>query len=325
MKLFDTQISRKPNRYPWTQEFINAMWQGFWTPNEFDFKGDKHNFKQDLTEQERRIIVKTLTAIGQIEIAVKKFWAQLGDNLPHPSMSDLGYVLANTEVIHNQAYEKLLDTLGLQKAFEENLQEPVVKGRVEYLRKHLETPFDGDRKKQYVYSIILFTLFVENVSLFSQFYTILWFNRFKNVLRDTAQQVQYTRNEEMIHAQVGIKIINTLRQEYPELFDEVLESKILKECASAFEHESRLIEWMLGDYQEDKLSADILKEFIKNRFNSSLSQIGFPELFEIDSEILDNCEWMEVEMLGNNMVDFFHKRPVDYVKSNRSFKEDDLF
>jgi ribonucleoside-diphosphate reductase beta chain len=324
MKLFDTQISRKPNRYPWTQEFINAMWQGFWTPNEFDFKGDKHNFKRDLTEEERRIIVKTLTAIGQIEIAVKKFWAQLGDHLPHPSMSDLGYVLANTEVIHNQAYEKLLDTLGLQKAFEENLQEPVVKGRVEYLRKHLENSFT-DNRKQYIYSIILFTLFVENVSLFSQFYTILWFNRYKNVLRDTAQQVKYTRNEEMIHAQVGIKIINTLRQEYPELFDQELEDKILKECASAFEHESALIDWMIGTYSDDKISAPILKEFIKSRFNSSLSSIGFGKLFNIDSELIDDTMWMDEETLGNNMVDFFHSRPVEYTKKNRAYTEDDIF
>ena len=38
---------------------------------------------------------------------------------------------------------------------------------------------------------------VENVSLFSQFYTINYFNRFKNVLKDTAQQVAYTSKEDV--------------------------------------------------------------------------------------------------------------------------------
>ena len=36
-------------------------------------------------------------------------------------------------------------------------------------------------------------------------------NSFKNVLKDTDQQVKYTRNEENIHALVGIKIINTIQ------------------------------------------------------------------------------------------------------------------
>ena len=324
LRLFDTQIARKPNLYPWTDDFINAMWHGFWTPNEFDFKSDKQDFKRTLTEVERRIIVRNLTSIGQIEIAVKTFWALLGTHFPHPSMSDLGYVLANTEVIHNKAYEKLLDVLGLAKAFEENLKVPVVQGRVQYLRKHLEPSFASDRK-QYIYSIILFTLFVENVSLFSQFYTILWFKRNKNVLRDTAQQVAYTRNEEKLHAEVGIKLINTLRSEYPEYFDEELENKIYKECYDAFDHEGNIIDWILDGYEAEGLSSEILRTFIKNRFNDSLKSAGFKKIFEVDEAVLDKTYWMDEETIGNNMVDFFHARPVDYAKKNRSFNEDELF
>jgi ribonucleoside-diphosphate reductase beta chain len=56
------------------------------------------------------------------------------------------------------------------------------------------------------------------------------FNRNRAVLKDVAQQVQYTRNEEMLHSQVGIKLINTLREEYPELFDQELEDRIAHEC-----------------------------------------------------------------------------------------------
>jgi ribonucleoside-diphosphate reductase beta chain len=216
------------------------MWSGFWTPNEFDFKADYGQFKTELTDQERLIIVRTLSAIGQVEIAVKRFWAQLGNTFPHPSMYDLGYAMANTEVIHNLAYEKLLETLRLGDVFEQNLKEPVVRNRVEYLRKYLDRVYTDD-KKQFVYAIILFTLFVENVSLCSQFYVVLWFNRFKNVLKDTSQQVQYTRNEEMLHAQVGIKLIQTVRAEYPELFDGDLESRILEESKVACEAEKALI------------------------------------------------------------------------------------
>lgn len=193
--IFEEQIARKPNKYLWTQDFIEAIHSGFWTDKEFSFSSDVHDFNISLSNQEREIITRTLSAISQIEVAVKTFWGKLGENLPHPSLNDLGYVMANTEVIHNNAYERLLDVLGIEDIFRENMKLACIEGRVKYLKKYTHR-FYKDSKKQYVYALILFTLFVENVSLFSQFYIILWFGRYKNVLKDTNQQVNYTKNEE---------------------------------------------------------------------------------------------------------------------------------
>lgn len=322
--IFEEQISRKPNHYPWTEQFIEAMHNGFWTDKEFSFSSDVHQFKTELTEQEREIIVRTLSAIGQIEVAVKTFWAKLGENLPHPSLQDLGYVMANVEVIHNNAYERLLSVLELEDVFEENLKLEWIQGRVKYLKKYTHR-FYKDSKKQYLYALILFTLFVENVSLFSQFYVINWFATFKNVLKDTDQQVKYTRNEENIHALVGIKIINTIRAEHPELFDAELEEKIAAEAQEAYKSEAKIIDWMVNGIDEKGLSAVVLKEFIKARINDSMSQIGFKSPFEVDQNILQDTLWFDEQLHGNNMTDFFHSRPVEYSKKNQSFGEDDLF
>ena len=324
LKIFDEQISRKPNLYPWTEQYMEAIHNGFWTDKEFNFKSDIQNFKVTLTEQEKEIIVRTLSAIGQIEVAVKTFWAKLGENLPHPSLADLGYVMANTEVIHNNAYERLLTVLGLEDVFEKNLKLDWIQGRVKYLKKYTHK-FYKDSKKQYLYALILFTLFVENVSLFSQFYVVNWFARFKNVLKDTDQQVKYTRNEENLHALIGIQLINTIRKEYPELFDEELEERILHEAQEAFNSESKIVDWMVNGIQEEGLSAVVLKEFIKNRINESLKQIKFKKAFDVDKEILKTTVWFDEELLGENATDFFHSRPVGYAKKNQSFSEEDLF
>jgi len=322
--IFEEQIARKPNRYPWTEEFIESMHSGFWTDKEFNFNSDVHQFHTELSEQERQMIVRTLSAIGQIEIAVKTFWAKLGENLPHPSLSDMGYVMANIEVIHNNAYERLIEALDMEDIFEENMKLDWIQGRVKYLKKYTHR-FYKDSKKQYLYALILFTLFVENVSLFSQFYVINWFARNKNVLKDTDQQVKYTRNEEAIHALVGIKIINTIREEHPELFDDELVERIINESQEAFKAESKIIDWMVNGYDEKGLNAKILKEFVKNRINDSLRQIGFPQAFDVDKSLLAETIWFEEELLGNNMTDFFHSRPTEYSKKNQSFSEEDLF
>lgn len=322
--LFEEQLSRKPDLYPWTKKFIDAIWEGFWTPDEFNFRSDYSQFKTDLTAEEQQVIVRTLSAIGQIEVAVKSFWADVGKHLPHPSIRDLGYAMANSEVIHNMAYEKLLDVLHLTHVFEENLNEEVIRGRVNYLKKYLDKVYTDDRK-QYIYSIILFTLFVENVSLFSQFYIVMHFNRNRAILKDCAQQVQYTRNEEMLHAQVGIQLINTLREEYPELFDAELESRIQEEILSSLESESGVIDWIIGEYSVEGLDAEILKNFIKNRMRDSMAQIGFDtSVIEIDEALLEKTFWFDEALLGSTMTDFFQKRPVEYAKG-KGIDPDELF
>ena len=322
--LFEEQIARKPDLYPWTKQFIEAIWKGFWTPEEFNFRSDYSQFKTDLTEAEQQIVVRTMSAIGQIEIAVNSFWADVGKNLRHPSIKDLGSAMANSEVIHNMAYEKILDVLHMTHVFEENMNEEVIKNRVNYLRKYNNKVYEDDQK-QYIYSIILFTLFVENVSLFSQFYIIMHMNRNKAVMKDCAQQVQYTRNEEMLHAQVGIKLIQTLRNEYPEYFDEELHQRIKQECVDSLKAESKVIDWIMGDYAIKGLDANILKSFIAYRMADSVEQIGFDGSdIKYDQDLVDETFWFEEELLGANMTDFFQKRPVEYAKG-QGITADDLF
>ncbi len=324
MGLFEEQVSRKPDLYPWTQDFIGAMHSGFWTDKEFNFQSDLQDFRVNMTTEEQEMIVRSLSAIGQVEVSVKKFWAKLGDNLPHPSINDLGYVMANVEVIHGDAYERLLEVLGIEDAFDKILELDIIKSRVNYLRKHLHK-FHADNKKQFIYSLILFTLFVENIALFSQFYTIMWFGRYKNMLKDTNKQVEYTSREEDIHAKVGIKLIKTLQKEYPELFDDELKKKIIYESEQAVKYEFEIIEWIINGFDHPKLNSPLLKEFVKDRMNDSLKEIGYDKIFEVDKEILKEADWFNECLLGNNMTDFFHGRPTEYSKKNQSFDEGDLF
>ena len=323
--IFDEQIARKPDHYPWTSECIEAMHNGFWTDKEFNFQSDVQDFKVNLNDQEREMITRSLSAIAQIEVAVKTFWAKIGENLPHPSIVDMGYVMANVEVIHNNAYERLLKVLDMEHIFEENLKLDIIQNRVKYLRKYLKKHYK-DARKQYVYSLVLFTLYVENVSLFSQFYTINYFNRFRNMFKDTSQQVAYTSREELIHAMAGMKLINVIREEHPELFDEELTERIRSECIEAYEAEAKIVDWSVNGYQSKNLTSGIVKNFIKNRLNDSLIQIGIKPVFDdIDISSIEKTTWFSEDVLGNTATDFFSRRPIEYSKNDKSYGEEDLF
>ncbi len=152
-----------------------------------------------------------------------------------------------------------------------------------------------------------------------------WFNRKKNIFKQVNQQILYTKNEETLHFLIGAQIVNTIKKELPALFDEELEEKILKESKEAVEHEIKISEWLLDDYHGEDLEKETLAEFIKNRMNISLKQIGFKPLYEINPELKKKFWWFEEELAGTNFVDFFNQRSVDYSKNNKSFQEEDLF
>jgi ribonucleoside-diphosphate reductase beta chain len=139
--------------------------------------------------------------------------------------------------------------------------------------------------------------------------------------------VQYTRLEEDLHATAGILLINTLRQEYPNLFDNDLYKRIEEECQLALKYEHDLIKWMLQGYEEQSLSEEILYAFVKQRMSEALDKIGFNKLKMTEQEEFDFSKtiWMYEETKGATLTDFFQKRPVEYAKNHRAFDSEELF
>ena len=76
----------------------------------------------------------------------------------------------------------------------------------------------SDNNKEYAEAILLFSLFIEHVSLFSQFLIIMAFNKHKNMLKGISNVVEATSKEEQIHGDFGIDLIKILQKEHPEWF-----------------------------------------------------------------------------------------------------------
>jgi ribonucleoside-diphosphate reductase beta chain len=325
MSIFETRTNYKPFEYnSITQPFINAMWSSHWTHNEFNFKSDVQDYKNKVTVQEQGVIKRAILLTSQIEIAVKSYWSNIGKLLPKPEIADMGAVFGGVEVIHSRAYAEVLEKLSLNDEFTELMKEPVVQNRVKYLSKYINKIYKNDHKN-ILYSLVLFTLFTEATSLFSQFYTVLGFNRFRNVFKDLANVVQYTSKEENLHMEGGIALINTITEEHPELFDDEFKEKIYEETKEAFESESKLVEWILQGYENEFLSQDILEKYIKYRLNECLHKIGINKPYKLRQEDIDSFIWMEEEVLAPSMTDFFHKKPIDYAKKNKSYNTNELF
>ena len=149
--------------------------------------------------------------LSKIEVNVKTFWGDLYQHLPKPEFNGLGSTFAECEFRHSEAYSRLLEVLGYNNEFEKVIEILVIAKRIQYLSNALKNS-KSDNKKEYLKSLILFTILIENVSLFSQFAIILSFTRFKGAMKNVSNIIAWTSIDEQIHANAGIFIINKIKE-----------------------------------------------------------------------------------------------------------------
>ena len=322
--IFERKMSLKPFEYPELYEYVPAIRHSYWIHTEFNFTSDIQDFKTHLSEIERSAIKNAMLAISQIEVAVKSFWGDIYHKIPKPEVGAVGSTFAESEVRHTDAYSHLLEILGLNSEFENLKKNPVIMKRVRYLDAALNSS-KSENDREYSESILLFSLFIEHVSLFSQFLIIMAFNKHKNMLKGISNVVEATSKEEQIHGDFGIDLIKIIRNENPEWFDIKYDFKIQNMCKSAYEAESAIVDWIFEKGELDFLPKNLIKEFIKDRFNRSLESIGVKKIFETEQELLNETEWFNDEIIGTKHVDFFVKRSINYSKKTQSITAEDLF
>ncbi|MHC5354427.1 ribonucleotide-diphosphate reductase subunit beta [Myroides sp. LJL115] len=325
MSIFDKRVNYKPFEYPGVYQFTEAINKSFWVHSEVDFTADTQDFHSHLTSQEQKAIKHSLLAIAQIEVAVKTFWGNLYLHFPKPEFNGLGSTFAECEFRHSEAYSRLLDVLGYNDEFEELLTIPVIKQRVDYLSSVLENSSNNTDKKKFVVSLILFSLLIENVSLFSQFAIILSFTRFKGLMKNVSNIIAWTSVDEQVHANAGIYIINIIREEFPDFFDQELIDHVNDVIKKSIEIESEILDWIFETGEIETVNKKDLLNFMKFRVDESMLKIGLDKVFHITQEQYKPMAWFEEEVFANSLDDFFAKRPVDYTKHDKSISADDLF
>ena len=320
--IFRKRVNLKPYEYPQLIEYVEAIRHSYWVHTEFNYSSDIQDMKVRMTPQEAEIVKKAMLAISQIEVQVKTFWAKIGDKIPKPEVQAVGVTFGESEVRHADAYSNLLEIMGLNNDFETLLDVPAIKKRIAYLEQSIQAPVDD---KDYFHKIILFALFVENVSLFSQFLIMMSFNKHKNMLKGISNAISATQKEEDIHARFGFELVNIIRAENPDWFDSDTIKEVNRLCKEAYKAESSIVDWIYSGSDLDFLPKDTVKEFLKYRFNQSLVSIGMKEAFDVDREVIKTTDWFIEESLTTTNVDFFVKRATTYSKFTKSFSEDDLF
>lgn len=323
--IFEPRSNIKPYEYPELIQYAQSIIDSHWQVSEFkvQLKHDMLEFNNSLNAVEKEAIKRAMLAISHVEHAVKTFWARLDIRMDKPEISFVGSTFAGNEVVHSFAYAELLKQLGLDDEFGNLMTIPAIADRTKYLKKYLEG-INSRSNKEFTKSLILFTLLVENVSLFSQFLIVSSFSKYQNRLKTIHKIINATAREEIIHGKFGARIVNIIKEENPEWFDSDMEEKIRRNSRKAFLAESKVLDWIFENGELEFLPRKAVDEFLKQRFNDSLELIGYDPEFDIDESLLEYSDYLTNMLTSTTDFDFFDQRSIDYAKGN-DYSEDSLF
>jgi len=324
MSIFEKRLNLKPYEYPSLLEFRDAIRHSYWLHTEFNFTGDVQDWFGKTNSVERTVLKRSMLAISQIEVAVKTFWARIFDRLPKPEIAEVGMTFAESEVRHSNAYSALLDLLRLNKEFENLSSIPVLMKRYEYLAK-IQEGLKSMKVEDFIKTLILFSAFVEHISLFSQFLIMMSFNKYKSMFKGISNVIEATSKEEQIHGLFGQALVGILRQEAPNIFTAEFEEEVSQFAFQAFSNELELLEWLYDGSDLPFLPKNKVALFLQYRFDSSLMGCGFKKIFNTPKELISDLSWFENELYVKKENDFFNKRSVDYAKKIHTFSEHSLF
>lgn len=305
-----------PFEYPKAYGYWEKQQQAHWLHSEISMASDIHDWDFKLTPSEKNLIGMTLKGFTQTELIVNEYWSQKVANFfPKPEIVMMSIGFANMEMIHTKSYSYLNESLGIED-YEAFLYEPTAKAKIDRL-----INVKGSKKEDIAKSLAIFSAFTEGVSLFSSFAILLSFSRF-NKLKGVGQIITFSVRDESLHSDAGCWLFRTLVAEHSEIMTDDLKKELYQAGRDTYLLEESFIDkaFELGDI--DGLTAYDLKNFIKNRINIKLGDIGLKANYEdIDQESLKRMSWFDDMTIGIQHQDFFAGRVSDYSKGVITQKE----
>lgn len=321
--LFKKRKNILPYEYPQLLKYKEAIQHSYWLFSHFTYGDSIQDYHVNANPVEKSVVTRAMLAISQVEVGVKTFWGNLYNLMPCPEIGIVGAVNSESEVRHFDSYRHILELLDLNDLFKEIHKFPALQARVDYTETILENKEKNEQET--VLSMALFSLFIEHVSLFSQFYIMSSFDKHRNMFSGLSNLILATSKEEELHGRFGIELYNILRREVPELFTPEFFSRMEAMARQAFEAEMGIVDWIFEEGDLEFLTKEQVKNYIKHRYNNSCKELGIAPHFEVNEDMYrENTLWFDATILGMLQVDFFSEADVNYVKGH-GFTAENIF
>ncbi len=310
-------LTLRPMKYPAFYEMYKNAIKNTWTVDEIDFSKDTTDLRTRLTPAEQHLISRLIAFFATGDSIV-------GNNLvlnlyKHINSPEARLYLSRQlyeEALHVQFYLTLLDTYipnpdDRAKAFDAVENIPAIKRKAEFCFKWMDSINEiatletiQDRRR-FLMNLICFATCVEGLFFFGAF-AYVYFLRSKGLLDGLASGTNWVFRDESAHMNFAFKVIETVRAEEPELFNQGMQDMVVAMLEEAVDCEMAFAQDVLG-LGIAGLSEKDMRQYLEYCADQRLRALSIPTRFNVKNPF-GFMELQDVQELTN----FFERRVSAY-------------
>jgi len=311
-------IQLYPMKHAFAWDAYNTGNANHWLPTEISMQQDIEQWKSSsVLSEDERLAFKTVLGFFSTadSIAANNIVLAAYRHVTSPECRMYMLRQAYEEAIHTHAYQYIVESLGLDSGeiFNMYRERQSIYDKDAFILSFNEGIFDPafktgtfENDQKYLENIIVFSLIMEGIFFYSSFAVMFSFQR-QNKMVGSAQQIQYIMRDESQHLNFGIEMVNTIKEEQPELWTEEFQQKIIGLVRHAVSLEYTFAvdcfpNGILG------INAESFKTYIEYIADRRLQRIGLPVQFGSANPF----PWMSEAVDLSKEKNFFETRVTEY-------------
>ncbi len=308
-----------PFKYDWAwQKYLDGC-ANHWMPQEINMNADIALWKNPngLTQDERLIVKRNLGFFSTADsLVANNLVLAIYRLITNPECRQYILRQAFEEAIHTHAYQYCIESLAMDEGEIFNMYHeiPSVAKKASWGLKYTQALSDPNFKtgtletnQDLLKNLIAFYCCLEGIFFYCGFTQILSMGR-RNKMTGTSEQFQYILRDESMHLNFGIDMINQIKLENPQLWNDEIKEHATQMILQATQLE---IEYARDTMPRGVLgmNAAMMEEYLKFIANRRLVQIGLSEQF---NGVSNPFPWMSEIMDLRKEKNFFETRVIEY-------------
>lgn len=288
-------LTLRPMRYPEFFERYRDAIRNTWTVEEIDWTDDLVDLRQRLLPNERHLINRLVAFFATGDSIVSN---NLVLNLyKHVNSPEARLFLSRQlfeEAQHVQFYLTLLDTYvpdlaERAEAFAAIEHVPSIRAKAEFCFRWMDGIGRLDRlesaedRQTFVLNLVCFAACIEGLFFFAAF-AYVYFLRSKGLLNGLASGTNWVFRDESGHMDFAFSLLDVIRAEEPELFDDGLSARVTAMVREAVGVEAAFAADVLADGVPG-LSVRDVQQYLEYVADQRLVRLGLPREFGVSNPL----------------------------------------
>ncbi|MFD4672429.1 ribonucleotide-diphosphate reductase subunit beta [Lentzea sp. NPDC058450] len=322
-------LTLRPMRYPLFYERFRDAIKNTWTVEEVDLHSDLADLNK-LSEAERHLVNRLVAFFATGDTIVAN---NLVLNLyEHVNAPEARLYLSRQlfeEAVHVQFYLTLLDTYlpdenDRADAFAAVETIPSIRAKAEFCYKWIDSISSltelrtREDRRSFLLNLICFAACIEGLFFYGAF-AYVYFLRSRGLLNGLASGTNWVFRDESMHMAFAFDVVDTVRREEPDLFDESLNEEVRQMLREAVDAEVQFADDLLGGGVAGMSVAD-MRSYLEHVADRRLQVLGIEPIYGSKNPFAF-MELQDVQELSN----FFERRVSAYqvgVTGTVAFDED---